>query len=582
MLTRIICAIVATVFSTVCLASGGQLSSNIGNLSQAQWLQAVYRGLLTHDLRGLTLGSIADLEKLDDDGWSLAQRAAFDGRIDVLEILEGVGVDIRATGVNGKSPQDYAKFAGHLGVAGFLHDGHKNFLRPNDLFANAIVATIFGDQRTLEHYLATEEFDINAQDHNGWTLAHHAARSNQVAIIKLLVAQGIDLMLRNNQDQLAFDVEVAADDLLSASVLLEHTVGIDKKDYKGWTPINFSIVAGDRRRTKELIDKGVKLGEGCQNALECALVMRDIPTFRFLLQHTDIDVPSRRGDTALMGSAKRGDKWVTDTLIEYGANTNIVELEHGNSILILTAEAGHTDIVETLIDNDAEINAVNKFGDSAAVRAAFNGYLTTVDKLFANGADANVAGIGDMTGMMWAAYWGEKEIVQSYIANGARRDLVSKVGNNAGQWAKLRGHDDIADMLGGGDGFVTTDSLDAELLKAVRANDELAVLTALAHGANADAIDERGDPYIVVATRLGFKQVVKALLSYRANADALSHDRFSVLMIAAQLGQLEIVEPLLIAGASRETATNNNETAASLARTAGHDDVIEALQQDWD
>ena len=581
MLTRIICSMVATVFSVVCLAGGGQLST-VGNLTQAQWLQAIYRGLLTHDLRGLTLGSIADLEKLDNDSWSLAQRAAFDGRIDVLEILEGVGVNIRVAGADGKSPQDYAKFAGHMGVAGFLHNGDNEFLRPEDLFANAVVATIFGDQRTIEHYLASEEFDINAQDSNGWTLAHHAARFSRVAIIELLVAHGIDLMLRNKEDQLAFDVAVAADDLLSASVLLEHTVGIDKKDYKGWTPINFSIAAGDRRRTKELIDKGAKLGEGCQNALECALVMRDIPTFRFLLEHTDIDVPSRRGDTALMGSAKRGDKWVTDTLIEYGANTNIVELEHGNSILILTAEAGHTDIVGTLIDNDAEVNAINKFGDSGVVRAAFNGHLTTVDKLFANGADANIAGIGDMTGMMWAAYWGEKEIVQSFIANGARRDLVSKVGNNAGQWAKLRGHDDIADMLGGGDGFVTTDSIDAELLKAARANDELGVLKALAHGANADAIDEQGDPYIVVATRLGFKQVVKALLSYRANADAQGRDGFSVLMIAAYLGQLEIVEPLLIAGASRETSTNNNQTAESLAKAAGHNDVIEALQQDWD
>ena len=234
-----------------------------------------------------------------------------------------------------------------------------------------------------------------------------------------------------------------------------------------------------------------------------------------------------------------------------------------------------------MIDNDAQINTVNKFGDSAVIRAAFNGHRTTVDKLFANDADPNVAGIGGMTGLMWAAYWGEKEIVQSFIANGARRDLVSKVGNNAGQWAKLRGHDDIAEMLGGGDGFVTTDSIDAELLRAVQANDDTEVLRVLAHGANPDAKDENGDPSIVVATRLGFKQVVKALLSYRANADALGSDGLSVLMIASQLGLLEVVEPLLIAGASRATTINNN-TAESLAKAAGYTDVVEALQQDWD
>lgn len=569
-------------FSVVCLAGGNRLSVAAGSLVRSQWLPAVYRGLINRDLSGMKLGSVADLEQLDSDGWSLAQRAAFDGRIDILEILEAVGVNIRVAGTDGKKPQDYAIFAGHTGVAGFLADGDKSLLQPDDVVANARMAVVFGDQRTLEHFLASNQFDINVQDYNGQTLAHYAASFGRTAIIRLLATNGIDLMLRDNEDRLAFDVAVEKDDLSSASVLLEYTVGIDKKDYKGWTPINFSIAAGDRPRTQELIDKGAKLGEGCQNALEMALVMRDIPTFEFLLKHAPIDVPSRRGDTALMGSAKRGDKWVSDTLIRYGANTNIVELEHGNSILILTAEAGHTDIVTALIDNDAEVNAVNRFGDSAVVRAAFNGHQTTVDRLFANGADPNVAGIGGMTGMMWAAYWGEKNIVQSFIANGARRDLVSEVGNTAGQWAKLRGHDDIADLLGGGDGFVTTDTVDAELLEAVRKNDEVGVLRALAYGANADAKDENDDPYLVVATRLGFKQVVKALLSYRANADALGSDGLSVLMIAAHLGQLEIVEPLLIAGASRETRSLFDETAESLAKNAGHKDIIEALQQDWD
>lgn len=604
MLTRIICIITSTVFSVVCLA-GGQLSSRLSSeLTRSQWLQAIYRGLLKHDLSGLRIGSVDDLSQPDNDGWSLAQRAAFDGRIDVLEILENVGVNIRVAGADGKSPQDYAQFAGHNGVVGFLRDGDKEFLEPENLVANAKMAVIFGDQRTLEHYLASDGFNINEQDHTGRTLAHYAAHFGRVAIARLLATNGINLMLRDDKGQLAFDVAMGLADRLvgikkggtqppskttnvyqllsTASVLLEHTVGIDKKDYKGWPPINFSIVAGDRQRTKELVDKGVKLGEGCQNALEIALVMRDIPTFEFLLQHTHVDVPSRRGDTALMGSAKRGDKWVSDTLIRYGANTNIIELEHGNSILILTAEEGHDDIIDSLIDNDAKVNAVNKFGDSAVIRAAFNGHRTTVDKLFANGADPNVAGIGNMTGLMWAAYWGEKEIVQSFIDNGARRDLVSKIGNNAGQWAKLRGHDDIAEMLGGGDGFVTTDRLDAELLEAVQAGDEGRVLRTLAHGANPDATDEKGDPLIVVATRLGFKQLVKGLLSYRANADALSHDGFSVLMIAAQLGLLEIVEPLLIAGASRKMTTTTNQTAENFAKIAGHNDVIEALQQDWD
>ena len=601
MLTRIICIIASVVFSVVCSAKGA-VSSRL-SVARPQWLQAIYRGLLKHDLSGVKVGSIDDLSQPDNDGWSLAQRAAFDGRIDILEILESVGVNIRVAGADGKSPQDYARFAGHIGVASFLQDGgREEFLEPNDLVANARMAIIFGDQRTLEYLLAKDSFDINAQDHNGRTLAHSAAQFGRGAIVRLLVANGIDLMIRDHQHQLAFDVamteaenhtiratdqpavanlEKVNDLLLTASVLLEYTVGIDKKDYKGWPPINFSIVAGNRQRIKELIDKGVKLGEGCQNALEVALVMRDIPTFEFLLQHTHVDVPSRRGDTALMGSSRRGDKWVTDTLISYGANTNIVELEHGNSILILTAEEGHDAIVDSLIDNDAKVNAVNKFGDSAVIRAAFNGHLTTVDKLFANGADPNIAGIGKMTGLMWAAYWGQKEIVQSFVANGARRDLVSEVGNNAGQWAKLRGHNDIAEMLGGGDGFVATDRLDAELLEAVQANDEAEVLRVLAHGANPDAKAENGDALIVVATRLGFKQVVKALLSYRANADAVGHEGLTVLMIAAQLGQLEIVEPLLIAGASPKTKIND-KTVESLAKTAGYNDVVEALQQDWD
>lgn len=110
-----------------------------------------------------------------------------------------------------------------------------------------------------------------------------------------------------------------------------------------------------------------------------------------VLKHIEggIDVNSRNpsGGTALMIAAKRGHLRAVQSLLQSGANPNIVI--HGAQAyqaLNTAAQEGHNQIVAALLDYEAAINAETRSGETALISAAFFGRNSIV-QLSRGGAD---------------------------------------------------------------------------------------------------------------------------------------------------------------------------------------------------
>lgn len=75
-----------------------------------------------------------------------------------------------------------------------------------------------------------------------------------------------------------------------------------------------------------------------------------------------------------------------------GANVN----SRGNCCmpLFLAAGEGRVDVVRYLLDQGADVNAREQFGDTALTEAVFNGRLAAAKELLFRGADANAIGAG--------------------------------------------------------------------------------------------------------------------------------------------------------------------------------------------
>ena len=90
---------------------------------------------------------------------------------------------------------------------------------------------------------------------------------------------------------------------------------------------------------------------------------------------------------------ERGDVDATRELIERGANVDALD-RHGQSALMLAARAGTADLVEALIEGRADLNVTAKYGLSALMLAVVNGRTEVAHLLARAGCDLSLRGSG--------------------------------------------------------------------------------------------------------------------------------------------------------------------------------------------
>ena len=231
----------------------------------------------------------------------------------------------------------------------------------------------------------------------------------------------------------------------------------------------------------------------------------------------EIDELGAGGHTALMAAAYYGHKSVVKTLLEAGANPNLLSdddrLGTGMTALMLTA------------------------GSFFA-----NNRQSIAKLLLANGADVNQQGLGGKTAIVYAALAGAgyRECVETLIAAGADLDLRDD-----------RGH---------------------TVLTLVAAAENYQMLNLLIQaGASTAGLESI---QLIQAASIGNLDRVRSLLSSKVNLDL---DRGAAIGKAAAAGHTEIVELLIQAGANVNLSDRAGFTPIASAAYAGHGDIVHRL-----
>jgi ankyrin repeat protein len=105
----------------------------------------------------------------------------------------------------------------------------------------------------------------------------------------------------------------------------------------------------------------------------------------------------------------------------------------------------HKGVVAVLLESGADVEAVDAFGNNAAVIAAAYGSVGLIELLLQHGVDINHRGSAGNTPLMAAARAGHLETVKFLLAGGADSSLRDSKGENASEIA--RGHDEIVRLL---------------------------------------------------------------------------------------------------------------------------------------
>ena len=404
-------------------------------------LQFLQRAVLQRDVAGLQkfLNKFGNIDKADADGMTLAHYAALQGLFSTVELLQHLGANVDIADQRALLPADYAEFGGHLETQQLLSGVAPATV---DLFT----AAAMNAQQALERLLADPNIDINARTADGKTALHLSAERGNFYATQRLLAAGADILAKDKDGKLPLEAAIDAEHALVVSVLLE-AVDLNTKEHKGWTPLNWAVFSGNQAWTRALLERGAKVGEGCQNAIEVCLLLNDMEMFEIVRAVGGVDAASSRGDTSLMGVSRRGDERVVDALLAHGANTNVADMRRGYTPLRLAAENNHLSIVKKLIAHRAELNTVDSLDDTALIRAALRGNVEVVQVLIDAGADLNHVGAGGMTALMWAVYWNEKKTAQALIEGGAAINMVNVAGTSAVEWAARRSDAEMMRMV---------------------------------------------------------------------------------------------------------------------------------------
>lgn len=100
------------------------------------------------------------------------------------------------------------------------------------------------------------------------------------------------------------------------------------------------------------------------------------------------------------------------------------------------------------------------------------------------------------------------------------------------------------------------------------------VITAIASGAELEAVDKKRQTALILSSRQGHTEVVAVLLESKVSVDHTDDDGWSALRSAAWGGHSSVVSLLLKAGAEVDCADSDKRTALRAAAWGGHEDIV--------
>ncbi|AGJ98777.1 Ankyrin repeat domain protein [Wolbachia endosymbiont of Drosophila simulans wNo] len=136
----------------------------------------------------------------------------------------------------------------------------------------------------------------------------------------------------------------------------------------------------------------------------------------------------RELDELLMNSSKGENIQQITELIEAGANINAVKIEQKETPLHIAIRYGHKEVAEFLLNEGANINALERRKWTPLHTAVKSGKMEVAELLLDRGANVNAVDNLDMTPLHFALKYNREELVRLLLDRGANVNSVDKKG----------------------------------------------------------------------------------------------------------------------------------------------------------
>jgi ankyrin repeat protein len=424
--------------------------------------------------------------------------------------------------------------AGHIEVVSILKK-HDFEVDPNYLIRGVsylFFSTILGDEPAVDNLIKIGA-DTNYKNRSGLSVLSMAARSGSIKIVELLIAAGANVLDKNLNNALPYDLAVIYGHDVLAELLIERmnqvVPEIDRQDNKGATLLMNAAVAADLKMLEDLIDAGAD------------------PSRRDRTGHTPLSY-------AVSHDLEQVVKILRDAGVEKLPNAEII----GEESLVKAADLGALGTILDILDAGCDIDLVNANGDTALTAAIVHPGIVQV--LAKRGANLSHRNQSEQTAFMIAASSNRTLMMQ----------LLEELGSPVEEPTQLDGISQVQAMVTSMNSIESekpsledeTLSLENELLSASLIGDAVAVSRLIDAGAEVNYLSDEGRTALLLAlggygshfrqgiltrrTERDFEQIIDCLLVTGADPNTGFKPP---LMLAVVVEKVHIVRALICAGA---------------------------------
>jgi serine/threonine-protein phosphatase 6 regulatory ankyrin repeat subunit B len=222
----------------------------------------------------------------------------------------------------------------------------------------------------------------------------------------------------------------------------------------------------------------------------------------------------RHPDYQLLVKSLQGNTAAVNNLLRDGADPDTAPgpNDKGMTALMFAAWNGHREIVNSLAQEGANLNATSDLAMTALMYAAFNGHTQSVQLLLSKNANPNIQATRGRTALMYAIERGHAEAVR-ILAEASNTSQRNAEGDTPLQTAVKGDNAQVVKALLRANPLLeeTDNFQQTPLMNAARKGSTVIVLNLLNKGANVNARDSNGKTALVKALIGNHRAVVQVL-----------------------------------------------------------------------
>ncbi|GHV13533.1 hypothetical protein AGMMS49938_08250 [Fibrobacterales bacterium] len=379
-----------------------------------------------------------------------------------------------------------------------------------------------GDYFELAETLLRNGLSVNSRDHNSKTPLHIAARKNAVQTAEVLLKYGATLQVQSVSSKTPLHIAAKNNCVEMVRLLIEQGAVLDVFDYKKRSPLTVAVERGAFVVLQELLAAGASVH----------------------LQSEELKW------SPLHYAAKIGDVNIIDLLLQNEADLDPLD-EDGNTPLHIAARFGKEKAVKFLLLKKASVKSSGKKGISPLHEATAGNHPETIEALLPS-INIDIKDDDGNTPIHYAAMFSAEKSAPFLLSKGANANSANGWGQTALHIAAKNSNLKIIAYLIKNGTVLEQADLAKRTPLHIAAN--LGVLETVVFllkcGANVNAVDIVKNTPLHYAASANFPKVAEELLLKNADIDSVNTDKLTPLGSALENDSRDTAKLLLSKGAT--------------------------------